>query len=192
MPRPSLKNVRSREILDAFMMCVAKYGLDGSTLERIAEEAGVQRTLLRHYLGNREEMVTQLMDHTLTRFAEMTDEMVADLPETNRWPTLLERLFSNQSHQPGSAAVFQALIAASDQYPNLKDPLMSFVLDFENTLSREIKAFFTTASAEKCEVVASGITSIYFGVDAVLPLSPPDFWTDRQKKAALILQQSLV
>lgn len=191
MPRPSLKDVRSREILDAFLACVAKYGLDGSTLERIADQAGVQRTLLRHYLGNREDMVTRLMDHSLMRFMEMTQAMVEDLPSDDRWPALFERMFSTEIHEPRSAAVFQALVAACEQYPHLKEPLMSFVLEFERTIAQEIRSYFKAASTEDCAIVASGVTAIYFGVDATLPISPPEFWIDRQKQAALLLVRSL-
>ena len=38
MGRPSLTEVRTVEILDAFERCVARYGLEGSSLERIAED----------------------------------------------------------------------------------------------------------------------------------------------------------
>ena len=38
MPRPSVKAERTEEILDAFERCVARYGVEGSTLERIAEQ----------------------------------------------------------------------------------------------------------------------------------------------------------
>ena len=60
MGRPNLTEVRTAEILDAFERCVARYGLEGSSLERVAEEAGVKRSILRHYIGNRDEMITGL------------------------------------------------------------------------------------------------------------------------------------
>ena len=34
MPRPSLKAQRSEEILDAYERCVARYGVEGATLEK--------------------------------------------------------------------------------------------------------------------------------------------------------------
>jgi hypothetical protein len=30
------------------------FGLEGSTLERVAEHAGMKRSVVRHYLGNRD------------------------------------------------------------------------------------------------------------------------------------------
>ena len=41
MGRPNLTEVRTSEILDAFERCVARFGLEGSSLERVAEEAGI-------------------------------------------------------------------------------------------------------------------------------------------------------
>ncbi|MEM7073673.1 MAG: TetR/AcrR family transcriptional regulator [Pseudomonadota bacterium] len=191
MARPSLKDVRSREILDAFVRCVARYGVDGSTLERIAEEAGMRRTLLRHYLGNREDMVTRLLHHTLSMFEDMIDLLVEDLPEKNRWPVLFDRLFSHEQHSPANAAVFQALVAASAQHPALKQPLLGFVTDFERMLCHEISLQHPAAGRNRCAVAASGITSIYFSVDAMLPLSPSIEWRQRQKNAAAHLTAAL-
>ena len=38
MGRPSVTEQRRNEILDAFVRCVGRYGLDGATLERLATE----------------------------------------------------------------------------------------------------------------------------------------------------------
>ncbi|MGI9303924.1 MAG: TetR family transcriptional regulator, partial [Gammaproteobacteria bacterium] len=57
MPRPSLKTQRTGEILDAFQRCIVKYGMQGASLERISEEADMGRTILRHYVGNRDDLI---------------------------------------------------------------------------------------------------------------------------------------
>ena len=191
MARPSLKDVRTREILDAFVNCVAQYGLDGSTLERIAEEAGVRRTLLRHYLGNREEMVAKLLAHVIAKFEGMTDALIAELPEKDRWPALLDRMFQYSNHEAANATVFQALVAASDRYPDLKKPLAAFEYDFERTLKVELSRHFPAADAKDCAVVAAGVTSIYFTVESMLPLNPPAAWIGRQRRAADVLVATL-
>ena len=191
MARPSLKDVRSREILDAFVNCVARYGLDGSTLQRIAEEAGVRRTLLRHYLGNREEMVAKLLAHVLAKFEGMTDALIADLPKVNRWPVLLDKMFQYRNHEAANATVFQALVAASDRYPDLRKPLVAFEQDFERTLMVELAAYFPDADKKACAVVAAGVTSIYFTVESMLPLKPSSAWINRQHSAADALVATL-
>ena len=66
MPRPSLKLQRSEEILDAFERCVARYGIEGTTLEKTAEEAGLQRSLLRHNVGNRDDLLNSLVNRFIS------------------------------------------------------------------------------------------------------------------------------
>ena len=39
MPRKCLKEVRSEQILAAYATCITRYGLEGATQERIAEQA---------------------------------------------------------------------------------------------------------------------------------------------------------
>ena len=45
---------RRQEYLDAFEKCVARYGIEGATLAKIAEIAGLARPLVRHNVGNRD------------------------------------------------------------------------------------------------------------------------------------------
>ena len=79
MGRPSLAEQRKEEILDAFGRCVAKFGLEGSSLEKIAEEAGMRRSILRHYLGNRDEMVIALAKKVIGEYRSSTKAFLKDL-----------------------------------------------------------------------------------------------------------------
>lgn len=178
-------------LLDAFTTCVARYGLDGSTLERISEEAGVGRPLLRHYLGNREEMVAKLLDHVVFKFQDVTDQLDTMLPDTGRVDFIMEALFGNYGHSPEDAAVFQALVAASDRHPEIKQPLLQFVERFENLVARELIADYQKAGEERCRIIATGICGLYFNTDAVRPLGPGDIWLQRQRRAAESLLASL-
>jgi AcrR family transcriptional regulator len=187
MPRPSLKSERTAEILDAFEACVARFGLDGSTLQKISEEAGIGRPMLRHYLGNREEMVKKLLDHVLGKFACMTDEISPVLPKRNRVTALLDLLFDFKGHSPQNAAVFQALIAASDRFPETKGKLLNFVFQFENMIVAEIATEWPKADAQACQIAATGIAAIYFNSDALFPLDPPAHWRANQRLAAQFL-----
>jgi len=187
MPRPSLKDTRSVEILDAFMRCVARYGLDGSTLARISEEAGVARPLLRHYLGNRDEMVQRLLDHVLETFDTRVRALFDTLPQTGRVEAMMDALFDRRAYSPDNATVFAALVAASDRYPEIRSPLLRFVYDFEARVGHEISCSAPGASDEKVSIAASGLSAIYFNTDAVMPLRPRNGWRDQQRAAAQML-----
>ena len=48
-------------------MCIARHGLEVSTLDVVADEAGVKRTLIRHYLGNRNKVLRALIECIVER-----------------------------------------------------------------------------------------------------------------------------
>ena len=76
MGRPNLTEIRSAEILDAFERCVARYGLEESSLERVADEAGMKRSILRHYVGNREDLVQGLAERVVTKYRQNLREFL--------------------------------------------------------------------------------------------------------------------
>lgn len=55
--RPSLKDQRRREIVEAFIELVAAHGLEHVSLDDVAADAGVQRAALRHFVGNRDQLI---------------------------------------------------------------------------------------------------------------------------------------
>lgn len=57
MGRPDLSDSRREDVFEAISRCVIKFGLAGTTLAKLAEESGMSRGHIRHYLGNREELI---------------------------------------------------------------------------------------------------------------------------------------
>lgn len=57
MGRPSVAAERRRQILEAAIRCIAAKGFAGTTLDGIAEEAGMARGHVRHFAGNRDDVL---------------------------------------------------------------------------------------------------------------------------------------
>ena len=53
------------EILRATVAVVAREGLAGVTFAKVADEAGLQRTLVLHYFGSRDQLLSAFIDHTM-------------------------------------------------------------------------------------------------------------------------------
>lgn len=70
--RPSLQEQRQREIVWAFIELVADKGLEHVSLDDVAAAAGVQRAALRHFVGNREDLVSAAI-------AKITRRALADI-----------------------------------------------------------------------------------------------------------------
>lgn len=56
----------------------------GTTLDRIADEAGLTRSNLAHFVGNRDEIIDAALERSVTRFTELMRAQVADLPPRSR------------------------------------------------------------------------------------------------------------
>lgn len=72
---------RIEQILDAAVICIAKLGLDGATLDQIAAQAGIARGHLRHFVGNQDELVGRVGEHLLDRYVVALSEAAGEAPD---------------------------------------------------------------------------------------------------------------
>lgn len=192
MPRPSLKDQRTEEILDAYLTCVARFGLEGATQERIAEQAGLKRPLLRHYLGNRDQMIAALTAHVVQGFAISTDALAEATLEISRPGDLVELLFSRDApSDPRLMLAWQALTTAAAEHPGMRETLLQSLERFLNVIENALRRVAPQADAALLRAVTQGIASPYINLDAMTTLNPPAQWRDELKHAALILASCL-
>ncbi len=192
MPRKSLKEIRSKEILTAYANCIVRYGFNGATQDRIAQAAGVKRTILRHYLGNRDDMIRALLDHVCHQFTTETNELIAALPEANRVSELLHLLFdSKYAKENNSALVVQALANAAEQYPEINERLMAVITQFIEAVAHEVQLAYPNSSESEIFEVALGIVGIYFTIDSFESLNVSDDWWFAAERSARRLVDTL-
>ena len=175
MPRRDLTEERTAQILDAFEKCIVQYGLKGSSLERVAEEAGVKRSILRHYIGNREALISAMVEGLVEKYRRQLEALVSCLPATNRAQKLLEWLFSPSSSGVGEESViFGKLIIEAGKFPKIQALLSQSMEEFIQTVATQLKLAFPHASRKKCWTAASGIVALYSNYEALAPLQLPD------------------
>jgi AcrR family transcriptional regulator len=73
--KPATRNrqspeVRRRELIEATMRSIARFGYSGTTIETICAEAQVSRGLINHHFGSKEELIRQ-------SYKALRDEWVA-------------------------------------------------------------------------------------------------------------------
>ncbi|MTH67081.1 TetR family transcriptional regulator [Agromyces bracchium] len=59
MARPSVADERRRQIVAATIRTIGEHGIAGASLDRIATEVGMSRGHVRHFVGNREELLRE-------------------------------------------------------------------------------------------------------------------------------------
>ncbi|MEZ5211628.1 TetR family transcriptional regulator [Gordonia sp. PP30] len=66
--RPDKTDERTAQILAAMAGVVARDGLTGATISKVAEAAGLRRTLVLHYFGNRDRLVDAFLTQTVAAY----------------------------------------------------------------------------------------------------------------------------
>jgi AcrR family transcriptional regulator len=191
MGRPSLKKERFEEILDAFEQCVARYGLAGATLEQVALQAGLARPLIRHHVGNRDDLINALINRYRNKSDTYLEALVTDLPTNNRLQALVDRLFDEQYFDKNLVLVTEALIAAAEEYPELDRLISTTIENIIQVICKEVKLEYPDGKNEDINIVATGILGIYFNVDSLSLLGDIQEIRRNSKIAALTLVDSI-
>ncbi|GAA5314817.1 MAG: hypothetical protein AseanaTS_00210 [Candidatus Pelagadaptatus aseana] len=191
MPRPSVKKQRTEEIMQAFERCVIRYGVEGSTLERLAEESGLQRSLIRHYSGNRDDLIQALLQRFLDESQRQTDLLIDYLPQTGVADSLVDALFASDYHDNHYSLLANALFSAAANTPALAAPLKASVDQFINAITELLHQAHPNRTRKDCYVVASGVIGIYFNIESVHHLGDTSEWREASLKSARLLVNTL-
>ncbi|GAB5481836.1 MAG: hypothetical protein Pars92KO_15930 [Parasphingorhabdus sp.] len=191
MPRPALKEERREQILQAFERCVARYGIEGATLERIAEEANLARALIRHNVGNRDDLVLALIERFFARSDDQWAALTKALPEKNKTKALIEYLFDSRYSDSQLVLLTEALIAGGAQDKQLAKRLRDWIDQSLDVMTGIIRQDFQKAASDRVEACAAGILGIYFNVDSFALIGDMSRLRGASRAAALALVDNL-
>ncbi|MEM6689723.1 MAG: TetR/AcrR family transcriptional regulator [Planctomycetota bacterium] len=174
MGRPDLTEKRTAEILDSFERCVGKFGLEGSSLEHIAEEAGMKRSILRHYVGNRDDLVVALTKRVVSKYRLGLDEFASSIRPAKRVDDLIQYLLpSSRQSSSESILVIESLIAGAEQYEEVRVQMLSYIDDVVDMITSQLRLEFPKRTKAECWTVAYGMVCIWFNQESLGPLGLP-------------------
>ena len=75
MGRRSLAEERRVQILEAAARCIAEHGVEGATQERIAAAAGMSRPHIRHYVGNRGDLLDAVWARIIAPYVDRVQQI---------------------------------------------------------------------------------------------------------------------
>lgn len=192
MGRKSLATERRAQCLDAFEECLVEHGYAGATLERVAERAGVHRTIIRHYFGGRDELVDALLERLRARYAEryLYDDPGASADET--LAKVLDAIFVPFTEgAPTMDRVFDALYATATSDPRVLDFLRTFYRDATARLEERIASAHPNASRADLHTVTAGILALGVGHSILDTIEPVRARAKRLRLAADALLATL-
>lgn len=192
MPRRDLTHERTEQILDAFERCIVKHGLDGSSLEKIGDEAGMKRPILRHYIGNRDQLVAALGQRVVRRWHAHLDYVEACPVGRSPRKELLRMLFAEFTGQSGSdILIAESLIAAAEREPELQQIMRDYMDRFAAVLTKRLALVYPQAPARRRWQVAYGLIALLFNESSLVTLRLPAKYTAATKSCAEVLVDSL-
>ena len=187
MPRPSLKKERQQQIIDACERCIIRYGIAGVTLEQIAEEAGIARALIRHNLGNRDDVIKAVTQRFVENGDKISGMMLQRQPRNQPFTNLVQGLFKPNKTDQTAVQLATALTLAAIDDPVIASVVMTWNEKFFDQLAVIAQKQFPKASKATCEAVSIGIAGIWSNYVCLAPLSPPDKVAQSSLVSALML-----
>jgi AcrR family transcriptional regulator len=91
------------KIVNATVQCIEKFGIDGTTIRRIADEAGVNSAAISYYFRSKDRLMEIVIDQTLKNAFDLDD-----VPDAG-----------NQTPKERLIAIFSHLMEGALQYPGL-------------------------------------------------------------------------
>ncbi len=161
MARPDLSAERTEQILDAFERSVIKHGIEASSLEKVAQEAGVKRPIIRHYIGNREQLILALAERVVGRFKLEAYTMIEDLGDTDRLEKLILKLTTeHRDDVADSVLIYENLVHVGMQLEPIRVMIASWTEEFISIIENELRADYPNASGH--HEVACGLVAIHY------------------------------
>ncbi|MEL6407847.1 MAG: TetR family transcriptional regulator [Chloroflexota bacterium] len=161
MGRKSLKVERKAQILDAFERCIVQYGLEGTSLKQVADEADVKRSIIRHYIGNRDDLVDALIERIVRTYQKQLLELDAsaeDMPAKYYLPQVLDYLFRvERTSRPQNKIIIDVLMVAQDRYPKAKGLLRELFKSITDSIAKDLIDAYPNANEKQCQQVAYSI-----------------------------------
>jgi AcrR family transcriptional regulator len=147
MGRPSVAEERRRQILEAFRRCLVRDGLERTSLDSVAKEAGIARTALRHFVGNRDALLREAVVEFAEAYRRDFEDRVRTLPADRRVDALLGFLFGTtftRDHDAEDHAI-EALFSVARHDEDARRALRALYEDFARTVTAELRRAFPKA-----------------------------------------------
>ena len=173
MGRQSLASTRRPQILRAFETCVLRYGLEGSSLERIAQEAGVRRSLIRHYFGNRNELTQALIEGVIERTVSVYRDVIRTAGAEGGTAALVDYLMGPAFPDKRDDALIDALMAVSHRDERLRGQLRAKYQTFQQSIHRELRRAFPSADPAMVRATSYSLMCLAVGNAAMYDLELP-------------------
>jgi len=192
MGRKDLTAERQTLILDATEHCIAKFGLQGTTLEKIADEAGINRGLIHHYVGNRNDVITLMIERLFERYQVSFATYATSRPESSHAEIVMDYYFNAWFElAPEDDAIILALFAESERDPQIRRVMQKLYDAFERLIAKELRQFFPKVGLNRLHSISYSLMLLAFSHASMVWLGLPQARQTDVRSTAVSLINSL-
>ncbi|MGF0313804.1 TetR/AcrR family transcriptional regulator [Rhodococcus sp. IEGM1428] len=172
MGRPNLADTRREEILESTARCIAMYGFSATTLSKISEESGMSRGHIRHYVGNRDELMKEFT-HWLLGQQEDQSRRIQEHPDFESVASMLDYLFGPElSDSNDDNTIILELLKASRTDETLRGALFSEYGRMQESIRVTLESAVPHALPSLLDATAYSLLSIALGNALLSDLNP--------------------
>lgn len=128
-------------ILRSFQEVIEEVGFENASVARVAEKAGVHPSLIIHYFGTKEKMVSALVDEALATYGRLIAELPRDGEPAIRLERLLGLIWSRKWHQAVSFPVIFSMLALSRRDDEVMGRVRHLYHNYRQYLAGQISFF---------------------------------------------------
>lgn len=159
-PRPDVSAQRIPQILEAALVVFARRGVNGATVEEIAQTAGFSKALVFKYFASKEELLLAFVRYffsTLHVRLEEMDQSEAPFETVIRhWAGEL----AGAIEEPGVLAVAQELLAAATRNPDMGSVVAQAYVLYRQTIAGLIRRGMARGEVRDVDADAIAMTII--------------------------------
>lgn len=144
MPRSDALKGMEREkklehLLDAAYRCLSRHGIGSTTMECMAEEAGVTKGTLAYYFKNKEGITSTVAAHVANKFHGEVRRALEGLKDPReRLIRAVELFWTGYIGRPELVTGYYDMWAESFFHPALKEEVIAIVTDFRRIFLDEL------------------------------------------------------
>lgn len=168
--RPSVRGERQTQIYEAVEACLFELGFAATTLEAIAERAGVKRSAIAYFVGNRDDVIDAGVIRSVKRFQDSMIESVSDSRREDQLGLFVEILLRPDAERYRIITIADEVIAHAHRNSHAREQIKGAFINLERFVLGMVQASYPNAPLDTQEATATALILLLRDLDRVQSL----------------------
>jgi len=140
LPKLGMEPVRKRQLIDAAIETLCRYGWHETTVVRIGQQAGLSPGIIHHYFAGKDDLLAAAMRRILVEFRhEVTGRLAVASGPRDRLQAVIEGCFAPSQFRPEICAAWLAFWAQAPFAPELDRLRRIYINRLRSTVLAELR-----------------------------------------------------